>query len=135
MPKLEFLFDVNLVASIRIKADSLSVAKRKLSELLDCASANLGADSDGNPVIAEVSLDPDFGPTFVSVDDCPVSEANAESIAYWRQRGIAIHQDSHGNWRWVEVDTNGKPIRDPSQPFQSCLDCVLDLHNLFDEVE
>lgn len=51
----EYLFDLTLACSVRVCANSIEEGKRKLTELLDCASANLG-ELDGEPVVAEVSL-------------------------------------------------------------------------------
>ena len=52
----EFLFDVKLFASLRIKTKSGKEARAILGTLLDCASVNFGA-IDGEPVVGEASMD------------------------------------------------------------------------------
>lgn len=63
-----YTFDVKLFASLTVTASSRKNAQQQLQELLDCASANFGADDAGNPIIAEVSLDTEDGAELVSVD-------------------------------------------------------------------
>lgn len=53
----EYTFDVKLFATIRVKADSEAQAKAMLREHLDAADANFGAWPDGNPILAEASMD------------------------------------------------------------------------------
>jgi len=50
-----YLFDVRLMTTIRVEADSADEARRKLTELLDCADVNFGA-IDGEPVLGEASI-------------------------------------------------------------------------------
>lgn len=57
----EYLYDVKLYASLRVVAESRYTAWLKLHALLDCATANFGADDNGNPILGEVSLDLDSG--------------------------------------------------------------------------
>lgn len=52
----EYLFDVKLNASLRVRAADEAEARSKLAELLDCANVNFGA-IDGEPVIGEASAD------------------------------------------------------------------------------
>ncbi|MCS6496740.1 hypothetical protein NX905_21080 [Burkholderia thailandensis] len=52
----EYLFDVKLLSSLRVRAASEVEARLKIAELLDCASANFG-ELDGQPVIGEASID------------------------------------------------------------------------------
>lgn len=52
----EFLFDVTLCASIRVKADSQEAARAMLADALECADANFGAWPDGSPILAEASM-------------------------------------------------------------------------------
>lgn len=52
----EYLFDVKLTASLRVRAVDETTARVKLAELLDCASVNFGS-IDGEPVIGEASAD------------------------------------------------------------------------------
>lgn len=54
----EFLFDVRLCASFRIKSANASEARRLLAEALDCASINAG-EINGHTLIGEASLDGD----------------------------------------------------------------------------
>ena len=63
-----YLFDVKIFASLRIDAESEEAAWKKLTSLLDCASANFGADETGDPIIAEVSLDTEDGGELVEID-------------------------------------------------------------------
>lgn len=53
---LEYLFDVKLLASLRIKAKSEAEARRLLATLLDVATVNFG-EIDGEPMIGEASID------------------------------------------------------------------------------
>ena len=53
----EYLFDVKLFASLRIKARNERTARRMLAELLDCATVNCGALPDGSPLAGEASVD------------------------------------------------------------------------------
>lgn len=53
----EYAFDVKLMATIRVKASSEDEARALVRDHLDCADANLGAWPDGNPILAEASMD------------------------------------------------------------------------------
>ena len=53
----EFLFDVKMFASIRVKATSEREARRMLGEALDCADSNLGSWPNGDPILCEMSRD------------------------------------------------------------------------------
>jgi hypothetical protein len=53
----KFLFDVKLFASITIEAQSGAEARSMLKAELDCASGNLGAWPNGQPILCEVSMD------------------------------------------------------------------------------
>lgn len=67
----EYLFDVKLFASVRVKAATEEEAVARLRADLDGASANLGVWAAGpeinEPILAEVSLD-DEDPDLVEVD-------------------------------------------------------------------
>lgn len=67
MTRAEYLFDVKLFASFRVPANSEVEARRMLTELMDCASINVGALPDGSPLIGEGSTDGEayFVETFV----------------------------------------------------------------------
>lgn len=52
----EYLFDVRLLASIRVEAKSEAEARAMLSKVLDCADANFGAWPNGDPVTGECSI-------------------------------------------------------------------------------
>lgn len=52
----EYAFDVFLTTAIRVKATSEIEARRTLAAEIDANSANLGAWSNGDPILAEVSL-------------------------------------------------------------------------------
>lgn len=55
-----FLFDVQLVAAIRIDAADADDARRKLiDDFGECETANFGAFRDGTPITGEVSIDLD----------------------------------------------------------------------------
>jgi len=53
----EFLFDVKLFASVRVKAPSAAEAAQRIHEKLDCASCNAGAWDDGGPIVFDATLD------------------------------------------------------------------------------
>lgn len=53
----EYLFDVKLFASIRVRASNLETARAMLDEALGCANANLGAWPNGDPILCEASAD------------------------------------------------------------------------------
>lgn len=55
----EYLFDVKLFASIRVKAANVEAARAMLREHVNCASANFGAWPNGDPIVAEASVDDD----------------------------------------------------------------------------
>ena len=61
----EYLFDVQLFASLRVRADSEAEARAKLAKALDCAAINCGA-IDGEPMIAEAWVDDP--PDLINVD-------------------------------------------------------------------
>ena len=66
----EYLFDVKLFASIRIRAASPAEARKQLNALLDCATVNFGADANADPVIGEASLaQDDGGADLVEIDN------------------------------------------------------------------
>ncbi len=55
--KNSYLFDVTLLASIRIDAESEHAAREKLKAILDCADCHFGWDSEaGRPVTGEASI-------------------------------------------------------------------------------
>lgn len=66
----EFLFDVTLAASIRVKASSADEARRLLRDSIDCNTANLGSWPNGDPIICEVSC-PDEADEIVEIDGEP----------------------------------------------------------------
>lgn len=66
----EYAFDVKLMATIRIKAQSQSEAEATIRETLDAASCNAGAWPDGSPVLFEASTDGCLD--LVEVDGKPV---------------------------------------------------------------
>ena len=53
----EYLFDVKLFATIRVKAASEGEAVSILKDILDAASCNLGAFPNGDPILCEASID------------------------------------------------------------------------------
>lgn len=53
----DYAFDITLSAAVRVKADDEADARRQLRDAIDCADANLGAWRNGDPILAEVSLD------------------------------------------------------------------------------
>ena len=55
----QFAFDLKLTTALRIDAPTEKAARKLLAGLLDCADANLGAFPNGDPILAEVSLEPD----------------------------------------------------------------------------
>ena len=53
----EYLFDVKLFASIRVKAASLQEARALLDKHVDAADCNFGAWPNGDPITGEASVD------------------------------------------------------------------------------
>lgn len=53
-PTHEYLFDVKLFASVRVRAPSVAAA-RALIEAIDASTANLGSWPNGDPIVCEVS--------------------------------------------------------------------------------
>ena len=68
----EYLFDVKLFASIRVKANSEAEARAMMIEALECADANFGAWPNGDPILAEASLDEPANDELVEIDGEPV---------------------------------------------------------------
>lgn len=64
----EYLFDVKMFASMRVKADSEAEARRMLKAELACAEANLGSWPDGSPILCEISMDDESGGELIEVD-------------------------------------------------------------------
>lgn len=53
----EYLFDVQLLAAIRVRADNLEEARDKMMKAIDCADSNFGAwPETGNPITGEASV-------------------------------------------------------------------------------
>lgn len=52
----EFLFDMKLFASIRVKAETEDEARAMIVEAMNCADANFGAWPNGDPITGECSL-------------------------------------------------------------------------------
>jgi hypothetical protein len=52
----EYAFDIRLTAAVRVKASSEKEA-REMLRLIDCNEANLGSWPNGDPIMAEVSMD------------------------------------------------------------------------------
>ena len=65
----EYLFDVNLFATIRIKAESEDEARAMILDHLDCACVNAGVWPNGDPILFEAS----------ARGELPVIEINGES--------------------------------------------------------
>lgn len=63
----EYLFDLRLFASVRVKAESVKEARAILSDCLECATANMGAFPNGDPIIGEVSPD-DGEPDLIEIN-------------------------------------------------------------------
>lgn len=63
----EFAFDVKLFAAIRVKASSEHEARQIIREHLHCADANFGAWPNGDPILAEATVDDDEFP-LVEID-------------------------------------------------------------------
>ena len=53
----EYLFDIKLFASLRVKATSEAKARQLLKTALDCATINCGAWPNGEPIVGEASED------------------------------------------------------------------------------
>lgn len=55
-----YTFDIKLLATIRVKAESATAATKKLRANLECADSNFGAwDDSGDPILGEASIDGD----------------------------------------------------------------------------
>ncbi len=65
----EYLFDVNLFATIRIKAESEDEARAMILDHLDCACVNAGVWPNGDPILFEAS----------ARGELPLIEINGES--------------------------------------------------------
>lgn len=64
----EYLFDVKLFAAIRVTADTEAEARQMMRDCIDCATANLGAWPNGDPIICEVSLDEPENDELIEID-------------------------------------------------------------------
>lgn len=64
----EYLFDVKLFAAIRVNATSEAEARQMMKDSIDCATANLGAWPNGDPIVCEVSLDEPENDELVEID-------------------------------------------------------------------
>lgn len=53
----EYLFDISLIAAVRVKAASQDEARAMLKRAFDCADCNGGAWSNGDPITFEATLD------------------------------------------------------------------------------
>jgi hypothetical protein len=69
----EYLFDVKLFASIRVKAPTERAARDMLKDAIECNTANLGAWPNGDPITCEVSLDDE-------PDNNPLIEVDGEEV-------------------------------------------------------
>lgn len=56
----EYLFDVKLFATIRIKSESEAEARATILDHLDCACINAVAWPNGDPILFESSVRGDF---------------------------------------------------------------------------
>lgn len=64
----EYLFDVKLFAAIRVRAVDEYEARAMMSQCIDASTANLGAWPNGDPIIAEVSLDEPENDELIEID-------------------------------------------------------------------
>lgn len=53
----EYVFDVKMFATVRIRARKEGVARRYLNEAFDCMSVNAGVWPNGDPIVFEASQD------------------------------------------------------------------------------
>ena len=53
----EYLFDISLIAAVRVKATSQDEARAMLKRAFDCADCNGGAWPNGDPITFEATLD------------------------------------------------------------------------------
>ena len=67
----EYLFDITLMASLRVKANNRKAAEAMVMQVFDAASCNAGVWGDGSPVLFEASVDGDID--LVEVDGEPVN--------------------------------------------------------------
>lgn len=68
----EYLFDVKLFASIRVKATSEAEARKLMAQAIDASTANLGAWPNGDPIVCEISLDDPACDELIEIDGEPV---------------------------------------------------------------
>jgi hypothetical protein len=73
LAKHEYLFDVKLFASIRVKAHSERGARKMIERAINCNTANLGEWPNGDPILCEVSLDD-------NPDNNPLIEVDGEKV-------------------------------------------------------
>lgn len=69
MTPTEYVFDVKLFATVRVKANTKAKAVALLKDTLDCASFNAGVWPNGDPVLFEASVDGE--PDLVEIDGEP----------------------------------------------------------------
>lgn len=75
-------FDCTLTAAIRVEAESEEEARKMLSDALDCADVNFGAWPNGDPILAEASLDrPD--PRLFEVGE-PIERQSVRRFEWYR---------------------------------------------------
>lgn len=53
----EYLFDISLIAAVRVKAANQDEARAMLKRAFDCADCNGGAWPNGDPITFEATLD------------------------------------------------------------------------------
>lgn len=69
----EYLFDVNLIATIRIEAASEDEARATILDHLDCACVNAGTWSNGGPILFEASVKGE--PSLIEINGEPTCHA------------------------------------------------------------
>jgi hypothetical protein len=53
----EYAFDIKLLGSVRVNANSEAEAREMLRDNLDAATVNAGAWPNGDPIVFEASID------------------------------------------------------------------------------
>lgn len=67
----EYAFDVKLFATVRVNAATEAEARAMIREHIECADANFGAWPNGDPILAEASVDD---------DEIPLIEIDGEAV-------------------------------------------------------
>ncbi|MDO8983028.1 hypothetical protein [Cypionkella sp.] len=111
----EYLFDVQLISAIRVKARNEQSARAEVVVSLECTTANLGAFGNGDPIIAEVSVDSIIGLAEINGEEVGLTHEQLEAVLAevagmsrsdaldWAQRSV---NESHSKMVAILKETN-----------------------------